>query len=167
MEVRGTTCRCSLFRYPILSRRTNGSASPISFDVLAVSVSSNIAEGSGRVSDVDFARFLEIRIWLTDGSGIAIDDCRRARFSQKRILRRALSRIRTNSARMLSGLRKALITKSHSEPCTHGVRQSFWLLTLDSLLLTLRCLNFSAIRSHLGNGHSSPSCHRRSLRCTS
>jgi four helix bundle protein len=78
----------------------------------AVSLSSNIAEGSGRTSDVDFARFLEIAY------GSLMEVVSQAKVAK---LQGFLERV----ARMLSGLRTSLLQKA---PPKSGPRLS----TLDS-----------------------------------
>src|SRR4029453_9618737 len=74
----------------------------------AVSVSSNIAEGSGRVSDVDFARFVEIAysslMELVSESTIALQQEFLPRQTYDEIYRESEER-----ARMLSGLRGTLL----------------------------------------------------------
>jgi four helix bundle protein len=73
----------------------------------SVSVSSNIAEGSGRISDTDFARFLEISY------GSLMEVVSQAYLSQRRgfVSRPELEQIRSQAlelSRMLSGLRTKL-----------------------------------------------------------
>jgi four helix bundle protein len=74
----------------------------------AVSVSSNIAEGSGRVSDVDFARFVEIAysslMELVSESTIALQQEFLPRQTYDEIYRES-----EELARMLSGLRGTLL----------------------------------------------------------
>jgi four helix bundle protein len=77
----------------------------------AVSVSSNLAEGSDRVSDIDFARFLEIAYasLMEVVSQATIAHC------QEFITKETYDRIYGKSdelARMLSGLRVTLLGKS-------------------------------------------------------
>jgi four helix bundle protein len=76
-----------------------------------VSVSSNIAEGSGRVSDVDFARFLEIAygslMEVVSQSTIAARLEYLSRDSFDWIYRES-----EELARMLSGLRATLLSKN-------------------------------------------------------
>jgi len=73
----------------------------------AVSVSSNIAEGSGRVSDKDFARFIEIAysslMEVVSQSAIAQRQRLINEEQQQSVKQQALE-----LARMLSGLRKRL-----------------------------------------------------------
>ena len=73
----------------------------------AVSVSSNIAEGSGRVSDKDFARFIEIAysslMEVVSQSVIAQRQGLMNEEQQQSVKQQALE-----LARMLSGLRKRL-----------------------------------------------------------
>jgi four helix bundle protein len=74
----------------------------------AVSVSSNIAEGSGRVSDIDYARFLEIayaslmevvsQAALATRQNFLTHDCYQCVYNEAEEL-----------ARMLSGLRSTLL----------------------------------------------------------
>lgn len=92
----------------------------------AVSISSNIAEGSGRTSDIDFARFLEIAY----GSLMEIVSQAKIAEMQGFLNETDYRELYTDSeqiARMLSGLRSSLAnrpgTKQHS-----GSRP----LTLDS-----------------------------------
>lgn len=77
----------------------------------SVSVSSNIAEGSGRVSDKDFARFIEIAygsvMEVISQAEIArlqkflpVEDCNQLKRKAKEL------------ARMLSGLRSTLLSGS-------------------------------------------------------
>lgn len=77
----------------------------------AVSVSSNIAEGSGRVSDVDFARFLEIAY----ASLMEVVSQATIAHRQKLLSKDAYDQIYSESdelARMLSGLRVKLLGES-------------------------------------------------------
>jgi four helix bundle protein len=78
----------------------------------AVSISSNIAEGSGRVSDKDFARFLEISygslMEVVSQSAIA----HRQQFLHKELYD-SIYRDSEELARMLSGLRTTLL-QNHS-----------------------------------------------------
>ncbi|MCH7704545.1 MAG: four helix bundle protein [Planctomycetes bacterium] len=79
----------------------------------AVSVSSNIAEGSGHSSDKDFARFVEIAY----GSLMEVVSQLRLSLRQsflKENDHNELYQIAEELARMLSGLRKSLIGKSSS-----------------------------------------------------
>jgi four helix bundle protein len=88
-----------------------------------VSISSNIAEGGGRTSDVDFARFLEIAY------GSLMENV-----SQSRIARLQgfiqeqeydeLDRESERLARMLSGLRSSLIRRSTDGTVGSGTRPS-------------------------------------------
>ncbi|MCC7476380.1 MAG: four helix bundle protein [Pirellulales bacterium] len=79
----------------------------------AVSISSNIAEGSGRVSDVDFARFLEIAyaslMEVVSQSTIAHRQKFMSNDSYNQIYHEA-----DELARMLSGLRFTLLGKSRT-----------------------------------------------------
>lgn len=93
----------------------------------AVSISSNIAEGSGRTSDVDFARFLEIAY------GSLMENVSQAKVANLQGFIQgceydALNRESERLARMLSGLRASLLQqRKHREP-TASSRPS----TLDS-----------------------------------
>ncbi len=76
----------------------------------AVSISSNIAEGSSRLSRMDFARFIEI------ATGSLFETLSQARISlnQKFLPQDACGRIYTASekqSRMLSGLRRSLVSE--------------------------------------------------------
>ena len=76
----------------------------------AVSVSSNIAEGSGRVSDADFARFLEIAY----GSLMEVVSQSTIAARLEYLPRESFDWIYRESeelARMLSGLRTKLVSK--------------------------------------------------------
>jgi four helix bundle protein len=77
----------------------------------AVSISSNIAEGTGRISDVDFARFLEIAysslMEVVSQASIAV--------KQKFLHKEAFEELYSESeelAKMLSGLRMSLLDKA-------------------------------------------------------
>ena len=77
----------------------------------AVSISSNIAEGSSRSSDADFARFIEIAY------GSLMEVVSQAVIAQRELFIRneALKGLYKNAeelARMLSGLRAKLVAKS-------------------------------------------------------
>jgi four helix bundle protein len=77
----------------------------------SVSVSSNIAEGSGRVSDADFARFVEIAY----GSLMEVVSQTRIAKLQGFMSQSACEKLYNESeelARMLSGLRSTLVKKS-------------------------------------------------------
>lgn len=77
----------------------------------AVSVSSNIAEGSGRVSDVDFARFLE----FSYGSLMEVVSQLTIAYRQQFLAQQTFETIYRESeelARMLSGLRGTLVNKN-------------------------------------------------------
>ena len=79
----------------------------------AVSVSSNIAEGSGRNSDVDFARFVEIAY------GSLMETVSQAQVAkiQGWIQNDGFDELRQRAdqlARMLSGLRSSLLKRSNS-----------------------------------------------------
>lgn len=86
----------------------------------AVSISSNIAEGSGRTSDVDFARFLEIAY------GSLMENVSQARIASLQgsiqgcdydVLNDESERL----ARMLSGLRASLLQqRKHREPTSRS-----------------------------------------------
>ena len=74
----------------------------------AVSISSNIAEGSSRLSRADFARFVEI----ATGSLFEILSQSRISVNQKFLPQHAYSRIceaAEKQSRMLSGLRRSLV----------------------------------------------------------
>jgi four helix bundle protein len=90
----------------------------------AVSISSNIAEGSGRTSDVDFARFLEIAY----GSLMEVVSQAKVAKLQGFLRENDYELLYSEServARMLSGLRASLLQKA---PPKSGPRLS----TLDS-----------------------------------
>ncbi len=75
----------------------------------AVSVSSNIAEGSGRVSDKDFARFIEIAY------GSVMEVVSQAEIAHRQHIlseeaRHQLNQQANELARMLSGLRAKLLS---------------------------------------------------------
>jgi four helix bundle protein len=75
----------------------------------AVSISSNIAEGTGRSSDVDFARFVEF------GYGSTMEVVSQATIAKRQgfIAESDFKRVYADSdelARMLSGLRSSLIS---------------------------------------------------------
>jgi four helix bundle protein len=76
----------------------------------AVSISSNIAEGSSRLSRIDFARFVEI------ATGSLFETLSQARIAlnQKFLPRDAYTRICTaaeKQSRILSGLRRSLVSE--------------------------------------------------------
>jgi|ERR1051326_4862287 four helix bundle protein len=76
----------------------------------AVSISSNIAEGSSRTSRTDFARFVEI----ATGSLFEVVSQARISMNQKFIAQDACDRIRDaaeKQSRMLSGLRRSLMNE--------------------------------------------------------
>ena len=77
----------------------------------SVSISSNIAEGSGRVSDKDFGRFIEIAY------GSVMEVLSQAQIAQRQGFlstedRNELNRKAEELARMLSGLRTKLLSGS-------------------------------------------------------
>ncbi len=79
----------------------------------AVSISSNIAEGSGRSSDKEFARFVEIAY----GSLMEVVSQLRVGLHQSFLKEKEHNEIRQNAeelARMLSGLRKSLVGRSQT-----------------------------------------------------
>jgi four helix bundle protein len=74
----------------------------------AVSISSNIAEGSSRPSRLDFARFVEI----ATGSLFEVLSQARISLNQKFLPKNSYARIFTaaeKQSRMLSGLRRSLV----------------------------------------------------------
>ena len=74
----------------------------------AVSISSNIAEGSSRLSRTDFARFVEI----ATGSLFEVVSQARISLNQKFLSRETFKRIceaAEKQSRMLSGLRRSLV----------------------------------------------------------
>ena len=76
----------------------------------AVSISSNIGEGSSRLSRIDFARFVEI----ATGSLFEVLSQARISLNQQFLLQDAYARICTaaeKQSRMLSGLRRSLVAK--------------------------------------------------------
>ncbi len=80
----------------------------------AVSISSNIAEGSSRMSQIDFARFIEI------GTGSVFEVVSQAFIAKKQsFLTEETFQFLYESAeelsRMLSGLRKALLSTLNSQ----------------------------------------------------
>jgi four helix bundle protein len=80
----------------------------------AVSVSSNIAEGTGRVSDVDFARFLEIAY----GSLMEVVSQLTVAHHQSLVSKERYDALYSESqelARMLSGLRNTLLRKKQQQ----------------------------------------------------
>lgn len=80
----------------------------------SVSVSSNVAEGSGRVSDKDFARFLE----LAYGSLLEVVSQAEIAHRQKFLNEDGRNRLKQTAeelARMLSGLRRSLVRDSHND----------------------------------------------------
>jgi four helix bundle protein len=81
----------------------------------AVSISSNIAEGSSRMSQIDFARFVEI------GTGSVFEVVSQAFIAKKQsFLTEDTFHFLYESAeelsRMLSGLRKSLLSTLNSQP---------------------------------------------------
>ena len=81
----------------------------------AVSISSNIAEGSSRMSQIDFARFIEI------GTGSVFEVVSQAFIAKKQsFLTEETFQFLYESAeelsRMLSGLRKSLLSTLNSQP---------------------------------------------------
>jgi len=73
----------------------------------AVSVSSNVAEGSSRSSDIDFARFIEIAYGSLLESVSELEIARRQQFLNEEDFRIAYNKAE-NLARMLSGFRRTL-----------------------------------------------------------
>jgi len=73
----------------------------------AVSVSANIAEGSSRASDVDFARFIEIAYGSLLESVSELEIGRRQKFLREEDFKTAYSKAE-NLAKMLSGFRRTL-----------------------------------------------------------
>lgn len=81
----------------------------------AVSISSNIAEGSSRASKTDFARFVEIAtgsVFEVTSQGFV---ARRQDFLNEEQFRRIYAGAEELS-RMLSGLRKSLLSTLNSQP---------------------------------------------------
>jgi len=81
----------------------------------AVSISSNIAEGSSRASKTYFARFVEIAtgsVFEVTSQGFV---ARRQDFLNEEQFRRIYARAEELS-RMLSGLRKSLLSTLNSQP---------------------------------------------------
>ena len=81
----------------------------------AVSISSNIAEGSSRSSKSDFARFLEI------GAGSVFEVVSQAFIAQRQgfwsdVQFRRIYNDAEELSRMLSGLRKSLLSTLNSQP---------------------------------------------------
>jgi four helix bundle protein len=77
----------------------------------AVSISSNIAEGSSRTSDTDFARFLEIAY----GSLMELVSQAQVAIRQSFLMEDSLNALRKRAeelARMLSGLKASLSAKT-------------------------------------------------------
>lgn len=73
----------------------------------AVSISSNIAEGAGRMSDSDNARFIEISY----GSLMEVTSQAHIAYRRQFLMTEDLQRLRTSAneiAKLLSGLRQAL-----------------------------------------------------------
>ncbi len=77
----------------------------------AVSVSSNIAEGSSRSSDADFARFIEIAYGSLLESVSELEIAKRQRFLNNDMFGKAYKKAE-NLAKMLSGFRRTLKTGS-------------------------------------------------------
>ena len=81
----------------------------------AVSISSNVAEGSSRMSQADFARFVEI----ATGSVFEVTSqafvARKQGFLSEENFR-ALYEAAEELSRMLSGLRKSLLSTLNSQP---------------------------------------------------
>ena len=80
----------------------------------AVSVSANIAEGAGRASDKDFARFVEIAY----GSLMEVVSLAQIAFQQSLLQDEPLKALRETAeelARMLSGLKSSLLAKTEEK----------------------------------------------------
>jgi four helix bundle protein len=77
----------------------------------AVSVSSNIAEGSSRSSDIDFARFIEIAYGSLLESVSELEIAKRQQFLNEEDFRIAYI-MAENLAKMLSGFRRTLKKRS-------------------------------------------------------
>jgi four helix bundle protein len=78
----------------------------------AVSIASNIAEGSARTSRIDFARFIELAtgsIWEVVTQAVV---GKRLGFLSEADYERLYTAAETQS-RMLSGLRKSLLARNH------------------------------------------------------
>ena len=80
----------------------------------AVSISSNIAEGSSRMSQIDFARFIEI------GTGSVFEVVSQAFIAKKQtfLMEEAFHFLYESAeelSRMLSGLRKSLLSTLNSQ----------------------------------------------------
>jgi len=73
----------------------------------AVSVSANIAEGSSRSSDVDFARFIEIAYGSLLESVSELEIAKRQQFLKEEDFKIAYRKAK-NLAKMLSGFRRTL-----------------------------------------------------------
>ena len=81
----------------------------------AVSISSNVAEGSGRMSDKDFAHFVEVAY----GSLMEVVSQSQIALNQEFLKQPARNEIYTRAeelARMLSGLRSSLIHPRAKDP---------------------------------------------------
>ncbi len=79
----------------------------------AVSVSSNIAEGTSRRSDVDLARFIEIAYGSLLESVSELQIAKRQQFLNDEMLKKAYKSAE-DLAKMLSGLRRTLKGKADS-----------------------------------------------------
>ncbi len=79
----------------------------------AVSVSSNIAEGSSRVSRVDFTRFIEIAYGSLLESVSELEIAKRQQFLNEEMFERTYKSAE-NLAKMLSGFRRTLKGKADS-----------------------------------------------------
>ncbi len=77
----------------------------------AVSISSNIAEGSSRSSKVDFARFIEVAYGSLLESVSELEIAKRQKFLTNEIFEAAYSKAE-DLAKMLSGFRRALKKRS-------------------------------------------------------
>ena len=77
----------------------------------AVSVSSNIAEGTSRASDADLARFIEIAYGSLLESVSELQTAKRQRFLSEEGFRKTYG-MAERLARMLSGLRRTLKKRS-------------------------------------------------------
>jgi four helix bundle protein len=80
----------------------------------AVSVPSNIAEGNGRSSPVEYARFVEIAYGSLMESVTQLHTARRRNYCSDQQFT-DLSSLATEVARLLSGLRRSLLYKDHKD----------------------------------------------------
>jgi len=95
----------------ITFRQTKDLDLPVSCGGSAVSVSSNIAEGSSRSSKVDLARFIEIAYGSLLESVSELETAKRQRFLNDEMFEAVYNKTE-DLAKMLSGLRRTLKGRS-------------------------------------------------------